>query len=232
MVSVRPGRLLAAGFGVAPSTVRHTEQPPLSRALQRAGSSLQRTIKEASRISSSLPSASRAPALAALALAALSIIAIAGEQNEGKRRSERRGAQTKRESHNLFCFFFVPCFQTKLSFTQPRPLSRSSLLPSKNNSPPTNLPRPVPRLCGSGLCPRRLAQEQKRQREPSLRAALPGDELDLLSARGQPRSKGEPSLGHCRRRLFLFFFGFALFDSDQRRTWRQHFQQQNGDRGG
>ena len=82
MVSVRTGRLLAAGFGVAPSTVRHTEQPPLSRALQRAASFSGQLIKEANRISSSLPSASKAPALAALALAALSILSIAGE---GKR---------------------------------------------------------------------------------------------------------------------------------------------------
>ena len=91
MVSVRPGRLLAAGFGVAPSQARYSaEQPPLSRLLQRAGSLAARTIEEANRIiigaRSSSSSASRAPALAALALAALSIAAITGEgkQKEGK----------------------------------------------------------------------------------------------------------------------------------------------------
>lgn len=84
MVSVRPGLLLAAGFGVAPSTARHAEEPPLSRALQRAGSLAARTIREANRFvnassSSSLPSASRAPALAALALVVLSVLSIAGK---------------------------------------------------------------------------------------------------------------------------------------------------------
>ena len=110
--------------------------------------------------------------------------------------------------------------QTKtFSLSQPRPRPLPSAT-SKNSRTPC-LPRLLPRLCGSGLFPRRLEQEQKRCRAP-LRAAFPGDELDFRSAGGLAGTEGEPPLG--RRRLFFFGFGLAL--PDQGGIWQQQQQQQ------
>lgn len=153
MVSVRPGRLLAAGFGVAPSTlVRHTEQPPLSRAISRAASIAQKAIKEARRISSSLPPASRAPALAALALAALSILSIAGEGRRGKRGKEARGAkQNERESQIFFVSFSKRnSFSSTSTSSSFLPFSKQQFYRPTSSSPSPPRQRPLPSSPGAG----------------------------------------------------------------------------------